>query len=184
MMCSAFIPVAPPARPFRSFPTTVRTSESVGMTSEISKCGKRNGRAHPIGGARAYNSTRSAVCLTMVSGHAGGGRSSADLYHPFRARHASFTAPLLRWLSTVEAAFAARCLRSAVSNDLISRPIRRARQVVRCPFLRIVARLSTTAQVLSDIHRLAGRSLTGGGLRPDGTPRTCSPALHGVPGGF
>ncbi len=26
--------------------------------------------------------------------------------------------------------------------------------------------------------------LLGGGLRPDVTPRTCSPALHGVPGGF
>ncbi len=161
-MCLAFIPVAPPARPFFNLPTTVRTSEAVGTSSEIAKCGKLNRRAPPMGGARAYSSTRPAVCLIMVSGQAGGGRSSADLYHPLRVHHTSFTAPLLMWLSTVEAAFTACCLQSAVSKDLISRPIRQARQVVRCPFLRIVARLSTTAQVLSDIHRLAGRSLTGG----------------------
>jgi hypothetical protein len=61
-----------------------------------------------MGGALAYNFTHSAVCLTMVSGDAGGGWSSANLYHPLRACHASFMAPLLRWLLTVDAAFAAR----------------------------------------------------------------------------
>jgi hypothetical protein len=79
-----------------------------------------------MGGALAYNSTCSAVCLTMVLGDLGGGWSSANLYHPLRACHASFTALLLRWLSTVNAAFAARCLQSAASSDLISCPIRQA----------------------------------------------------------
>jgi hypothetical protein len=95
-----------------------------------------------MGGTFAYNSTHLAVCLAIVSGHAGGGRSSANLYHPLRARHASFTAPLLRWLLTVDVAFVAHCLRSAARKDLISRLIRRATRVVRCPCLLNVARLS------------------------------------------
>ena len=76
-----------------------------------------------MGGALAYNSTRLAICLTMVSGDADGGRFSANLYHPLRAHHASFMAPLLRWLSTVDAAFTTRCLQSRASSDLILHPI-------------------------------------------------------------
>ena len=79
-----------------------------------------------MGGALAYSSTRLAVYLTMVLGDVGGGWSSTNLYYPLRAHHASFTAPLLRWLSTVDALFATRCLQSAASSDLISRPIRQA----------------------------------------------------------
>ena len=131
-----------------------------------------------------YNSTCLAICLTMVSGHAGGCPSSANLYHPLRVHHASFTALVLRWLLMVDAAFVARCLQSAASKDLILCPICWAIVVARWPCLCIVARLSTTAQVLSDIHRLVGRSLTKGGLRQDVTPGTCPQALYGVPGGF
>ncbi len=162
LMCSAFILVAPVARPFHSPPNTFHSSESVGMSLVILKCRKLNGRASPMGEALAYSSTCSAVCLTMVSGHSVGGQSSTDLYHPLRACQASFTAPLLKWLLMVEVAFAAHCLRSAVSRDFISCPIRRAMAVIRCPFLHIVAHLSTAAQVLSDIQWLAGRSLAGG----------------------
>jgi hypothetical protein len=61
-------------------------------------------------------------------------------------------------------AFAAHCLQSAARKCLISRPIQRATRVVRCPCLLNVVRLSVAAQVLSDIHWLAGRSLTGGGI--------------------
>ncbi len=161
-MCLALILVAPVARPFFNPLTTVCISESVGMSSEISKFGKLYGRAAPMGGALVYKSTQSAVCLTIVSEHAGGGWSSANLYHPVRLLHASFTAPLLMWLSTVDAAFAARCLQSAASRDLILCPIRWAIAVVRWPCLCIVAHLFTAAQVLSNIHWLAGHSLTGG----------------------
>jgi hypothetical protein len=76
-----------------------------------------------MGGALAYNSTHLAICFAIVSGHAGGGRSSAARYHPLRACHASFTALLLRWLLTVDVALAMRCLWSAASEDLILRPI-------------------------------------------------------------
>ena len=74
------------------------------------------------GSAFAYRSTLSVVFFTNVSWHAGGGRSSADLYHPLRVRHASFTAPAPRWPSTSVAAFAAHCLRSAAREVLISCP--------------------------------------------------------------
>jgi hypothetical protein len=122
-MCSALILIAPAAHPFFNPLTTVCIFESVGMSLEISKCGKLYGRAAPMGGALAYNSTCLAVCLTMVSGHVGGGWSSADLYHPLRLLHASFTTPLLKWLSTVDAAFVAGCLQSAASRDLMLHPI-------------------------------------------------------------
>jgi hypothetical protein len=79
LMCLALIPVAPPARPFFNTLTTFRNSESVGTSLEISKCGKSNGRASLMGGALGFNSTCSAICLTMVSGHVGRGWSSADL---------------------------------------------------------------------------------------------------------
>jgi hypothetical protein len=77
-----------------------------------------------MGGAITYDSTCSAICLTMVSGHVGGGWSSANLYHPLRAHHVSIMTPLLKWLLTVEGAFAAHCLRSALSRDFILQPIR------------------------------------------------------------
>jgi hypothetical protein len=163
LMCSALILVAPAAHPFFNPLATACNSESVGMLSEISKCRKLCGRATPIGGALAYNFTCLVVCLTMVSGHVGGGWSSTNLYHPLRVHHASFMALLLRGLLTVDAAFVTHCLQSAASRDLISCPIRWAIAVVRWPCLRILVRLSTAAQVLSDIHQLVGRSLTGGG---------------------
>jgi hypothetical protein len=125
-----------------------------------------------MGGALVYNSTRLAICYAIVSGHAGGGRFSAARYHPFRACHASFMAPLPRWLSTVDAALAARCLRSAASEDLILRLILRVLVRGRLPILLNVACRSITSQDLSEIYRLAGHSLWGGGLRQGITPHT------------
>jgi hypothetical protein len=116
-----------------------------------------------MGGALVYNARRLAVCFAIVSGHAGGGWFSAARYHPFRARHASFMAPLPRWLLTMDAALAARCLRSAASEDLISRLILRALVRGRLPILLNVACWSITSQDLSEIHRLARRSLLGEG---------------------
>jgi hypothetical protein len=136
-----------------------------------------------MGGALVYNSTHSAVCFAIVSGHAGGGQFSAARYHPFRTCHAFLTALLPRWLSTVDAALAARCLRSAASEDLISRLILRALVRGRLPILLNVACWSITSQDLTEINRLAGRSLWGGGLRQGITPHMLPQALYGVPGG-
>ncbi len=136
-----------------------------------------------MGGALVYNSTRLTICFAIVSGHAGGRRFSATWYHPFRAHHASFMAPLPRWLSTVDAALAARCLWSAASEDLILKLILWALVRGRLPIILNVARWSITSQDLSEIHRLAGRSLWGGGLRQGVTPHTLPRALYGVPGG-
>jgi hypothetical protein len=36
-----------------------------------------------MGAALSYSSTLSAICLSIVSGHTGVGRSSANLNHPF-----------------------------------------------------------------------------------------------------
>jgi hypothetical protein len=136
-----------------------------------------------MGGALAYNSTHSAVCFTIVSGHVCGGRSSAAQYHPLRTRHASFMALLLRWLSTVDAALAARCLRYTASEDLISRPILQAAARGRLPILLSVTHWLITFQDLSKIHWLAGRSLLGKGLRQGVIPCKLPRALYRVPGG-
>jgi hypothetical protein len=117
-----------------------------------------------MGGALMYNSTRLAVCFAIVSGHAGGGRSSAAQYHPLRAQHASFMAPLLKWLSTMDAALAAHCLQSTASEDLISWPILWVVARGRLPILLNAACWSITVQDFSKIHRLEGRSLSRGGL--------------------
>jgi hypothetical protein len=161
--CSALIPVAPVARPFFNPDTTVRISLLVGTPSGILKYGKLKGREVPMGETLVYNSTHLAICFAIISGHAGGGQSSATQYHPLSACHASFLAPLLRWLSMVDAALAAHCLRSAASEDLILWPILWAAARGRLPILLNVARWSITFQDLSEIHRLAGRSLSGGG---------------------
>jgi hypothetical protein len=136
-----------------------------------------------MGGALMYNFTSLAVCFAIVSGHAGGGRFSAARYHPFRAHHASFMAPLLRWLSTVLQHWQ-RVVCSA-SEDLISWLILRALVRGRMPILLNVACWSITSQDLSEIHRLAGRSLCeGGGLRQGVTPHTLPRAQYGVPRGM
>ncbi len=81
--------------------------------------------------------------------------------------------------------FAARCLQSAVREDLISRPTRCATVRGGLPILLSVACLSITFQDLSVIHWLAGCSLAGGGgLHQDVTPRMRSLALYGVPRGY
>ena len=102
-----------------------------------------------MGGALAYNSTHLDVCFAIVSGHAGGGGSSAARYHPLRAYHASFTALLLTWLSTVDAALAARCLQYAASEDLILQPILWVVARERLPILLNVACWLITFQDLS-----------------------------------
>ncbi len=122
-----------------------------------------NRRAAIIGGTLAYESMHLAICLAMVSGHASGGQSSTILYHPLRAHHASFMAQLLRWLLTVDAAFVVHCLQSAARRDLILLPIRHATRVVRRPCHLIVNCLLIAAQVLSNIHQVAGHSLAGWG---------------------
>lgn len=145
--CLARILVAPPAHPFFNPDTTVRISTLVGTSSRIAaNAGKLNGRGVPIGGALMYNSTCSAVCFAIVSGHAGGGRSSAALYHPLKACQASFTALLPRWLSTVDVALAVRCLQSAASDDLILQPIRREAVRDKLPILLNVARQLINSQ--------------------------------------
>jgi hypothetical protein len=121
--CSALIPVAPVACPFFNPETTACILLSVGTPSGISKCEKLKGRGVPMVGALGYNSTCSAICFAIVSGHAGGGRSSTTRYHPLSARHTSLTAPLLRWLLTVDALSAACCVRSAARAAFTLRPI-------------------------------------------------------------
>jgi hypothetical protein len=63
----------------------------------------------------------------------------------------------------VDAAFGARFLQSTARRDLILHPIQQATRVIRCLCLLIVAPFLIAAQVLSDIHQLAGHSLPGGG---------------------
>ncbi len=132
--CSALILVAPAAPPFFNLETTARISLSVGTPSGISKCGKLKGRGVPMGGALAYNSTHLAVCFAIISGHAGGGRSSAAQYHPLSACHASLMAPLLRWLSTVDAASVAHCVQSTAREAFILWPIQWAAKGGGFPF--------------------------------------------------
>jgi hypothetical protein len=116
-----------------------------------------------MGGALTHNSMHSAVCFAIVSGHAGGGRSSTAQYHPLSTRYVSLRALLLRWLSTMDAASVVCCVQSAAREAFILQPIQRVAVRGRFPILLSVACWSITFQVLSKIHRLAGRSLLGGG---------------------
>jgi hypothetical protein len=119
----------------------------------------------------------------MVSGHAGGGWSSTNLYHLLRLLHASFMTPLLKWLLTVDAAFMAHCSQSAVSRDLILHPIQWGRKSGGP----VSALLPACAQLPKSYPisiRWQGAPSQGGGLHQDVTPCTCPRALYGDPGGF